>query len=121
MSQEKASAEQYVQWKQQQGSAGISVNTECGPVVPMTYPWIAATPDGFVHDPQALQPLGLIGFKNPYSCQDQYFLQAIQSKKLTYLSDSSGTLTLKESDTYYYQSKLPCFVPTGNGVMLLYG
>ena len=44
LSQEKSSAEQYVQWKQQQGSAGISVNTECGLVVPMAYPWIVATP-----------------------------------------------------------------------------
>ena len=58
LSQEKASAEQYVQWKQQQGSAGISVNTECGLVVPTAYPWIAANPDGFVHDPQVLPPLG---------------------------------------------------------------
>ena len=80
LSQEKASAEQYVQWKQQQGSAGISVNTECGLVVPMTDPWIAATPDGFVHDPQALQPLGLVWFKNPYSCQDQYFYRPYKVK-----------------------------------------
>ena len=45
LSQEKANAEQYVQWKQQQGSAGILLNTECGLVVPMAYPWIVATPD----------------------------------------------------------------------------
>ena len=109
LSQEIASAELYVQWKQQQGSAGISVNTECGLVVPTAYPWIAATPDGFVHDPQALPPLGLVEFKNPYSCRDQYLLQAIQSKKLTYLSDSSGTLSLKESDTYYYQVQVAMF------------
>ena len=50
LSQEKASAEQYLQWKQQQGSADISVNTECGLVIPTAYPWIAATPDGFVQD-----------------------------------------------------------------------
>ena len=68
LSQEIASAELYVQWKQQQGSADISVNTECGLVVPTAYPWIAANPDGFVHDPQALPPLGLVEFKNPYSC-----------------------------------------------------
>ena len=62
LSQEKASAEQYVQWKQQQGSAGISVNIECALVVPTAYPWIAANPDGFVHDPQALPPLDLVEF-----------------------------------------------------------
>ena len=87
LSQEKANAEQYVQWKQQQGSAGILVNTECG-LVPTAHPWIAATPDGFVHDPQALPSLGLVEFKNPYSCRDQYLLQVIQSKKLTCLSDT---------------------------------
>ena len=109
LTQEKASAEIYVQWKQQQGSVDISVNNECGLVVPTAYPWIAATPDGFVHDSQALPPLGLVEFKNPYSCRHQYLLQAIQSKKLTYLSDSSGTLTLKESDTYYYQVQVAMF------------
>ena len=109
LSQEKANAEQYEQWKQQQGSAGMSVNTECGLVVPTAHPWIAVTPDGFVHDPQALPSLGLVEFKNPYSCQDQYLLQAIQSKELTSLSDSSGTLTLKECDTDYYKVQVAMF------------
>ena len=35
-------------------------HTECGLVAPKAYPWIAATPDGFVHDPQALPPQGLV-------------------------------------------------------------
>ena len=30
LSQEKATVEQYIQWKAQHGSPGISVNTECG-------------------------------------------------------------------------------------------
>ena len=103
LSQEKATAEEYIQCKQQQGSTGISVNTECGLIISTAYPWLAATPDGFVHDPQTSPSHGLVEFKNPYSCRDQHLLQAVQSKKLTYLSCFSGTLSLKKSDIYYYQ------------------
>ena len=38
LSQVKATTEEYIQWKQQQGSPDISVNTECGLTVPTTHP-----------------------------------------------------------------------------------
>ena len=59
LSQEKATAEQYIQWKAQRGSPGVTVNTECGFVIATNHPWLAATPDGLVIDPQALPSQGL--------------------------------------------------------------
>lgn len=111
LSQEKATAEQYVQWKAQHGSPGISVNTEYGLVVATGHPWLAATPDGLVNDPQALPSQGLVEFKNPHSCKDQFITHAVLSKKLTCLSCNStnGALSLKKSDSYYYQVQLAMF------------
>ena len=43
LSQEKATAEQYIQRKAQHGSPGILVNTECGLVIATDHPWLAAT------------------------------------------------------------------------------
>ena len=101
-------AEQYIQWKAQHGSPGISVNTECGLVIATDHPWLAATPDGFVNDPQVLPSQGLVEFKNPHSCKDQFIKHAVLSKKLTCLSynSSSGALSLKKSNTYYHQVQM---------------
>ena len=108
LSQEKTTAEQYIQWKAQHGSPGISVNTECGLVIATNHPWLAATPDGLVNDPQVLPSQGLVEFKNPHSCKDQSITHAVMSKKLTCLScnRTNGALSLKKSHTYYYQVQM---------------
>ena len=108
LSQEKATAEEYIQWKKQQGSPDIS-NTECGLIVPTTQPWIAATPDRFVGDPQALPSLGLVEFKNPHGCREQHISQAVHNRKLTYLSSSGDIIFLKHSDAYYYQIQVAIY------------
>ena len=104
-------AEQYIQWKAQRGSPGVTVNTECGLVIATNHPWLAATPDGLVIDPQALPSQGLVEFKNPYSCRDEFIPNAVLSKKLTCLTcnNTNGTLSLKHSDTYYHQVQMAMF------------
>ena len=62
LSHKKAIAQQHIQWKTQHGSPGVSVNTECGLVIATDHPWLAATPDGLVTDPQVLPTQGLVEF-----------------------------------------------------------
>ena len=85
--------------------------TNCIPMDCCNSWWICAWSTSFTTTgpSTSFTTTGPIEFKNPYSCWDQYLLQAIQSKKLSYLSDSSDTLTLKESDTYYYQVQVAMF------------
>ena len=111
LSQEKATAQQYIQWKAQHGSPCVSVYTECGLVIATDHPWLAATPDGLVNDPQVLPSQGLVEFKNPHSCKDQFITHAVLNKKLTCLSynSTSGALSLKHSDTYYHQVQMAMF------------
>ena len=84
------------------------LDTECGPVIATNHPWLAATPDGLVNDPQVLPSEGLVEFKNPHSCKDQSITHAVLSKKLTCLSckRTNGALLLKKSHTFYYQVQM---------------
>ena len=103
LSQEKATASQYLKLKQQNGSPAISINTECGLVISVSHPWLAATPDGFVNDPQGTPAKGLVEFKNLHSYCHLSLIGAVQSKKLIFLScNSTSVLALKHSDKYYY-------------------
>jgi len=55
-----------LEWLQkEQGSSGATVNINCGLIVSNTHPWLAATPDGWLENPQALPQQGLVEFKNP--------------------------------------------------------
>lgn len=66
--QERPSCFKYSEWlENEKGSAGAKVNIKCGLVISNTHPWLAATPDGLVNDPQATPQQGLVEFKNPYS------------------------------------------------------
>ena len=82
LSQEEASSQQYLNWLQQQSPAG-NVTINCELVVSQTYPWLAATPDGWVEDPQATLGQGIAGFKNPHSYKENIIDDAITSKKCT--------------------------------------
>ena len=50
-----------------------------GLVVSVTTPWLAASPDGLVYDPQADPSQGLVEFKNPYSVRDKTLEEAVAS------------------------------------------
>ena len=105
----KSTAEQYIQWKAQHGSPGISVNTECGLVIATNHPWLAATPDGLVNDPQTLPSQRLV--ENHHGSRDEFITNAVLSKKLACLSCNSTNrkLSLKNSDAYYYQVQMAMF------------
>ena len=59
LGQENVTASQYLKLKQQNGSPAIRINTECSLVISVYHPWLAATPDGSVNDPQGTPEVGL--------------------------------------------------------------
>ena len=64
---EEQTREQYETYQQQNGYPGLQVQ-KCGLFISLDTPWLAASPDGLVHDPSDhSQPLGILEIKNPYS------------------------------------------------------
>ena len=81
------------------------------------HPWLAATPDGWVEDPQATPFRGLVEFKNPHSCRSLTIDEAIATKKCTCLVVTNGRRSLKTTHNFYYQIQfaIMCFAPTPSG------
>ena len=52
ISQEEATANECIQWKADNGSPGVRVDTKCSLANSSAYPWLAVTPNSFVIDPQ---------------------------------------------------------------------
>ena len=85
-------------------SIDFTVTGDCGLVVSMQHPWLAATPDGLVHDPSDNPQNGLVEYKNPHSCKNSTIEEAVKTKKIKFLTISNdGSLILKRSHQYYYQ------------------
>lgn len=104
LGQERESSCKYLEWLQKErGSSGATVNINCGLVVSNANPWLAATPDGWVEDPQASPNQGLVEFKNPYTYRDLLLRDAVDTKKCTCLVNNKGILSLKRSHQYYHQ------------------
>ena len=83
--------------------ANFTVNGDCGLFVPTQYPWLAATPDGIVHDPSITPPRGLVEYKNPHSCRNSTIIEGIRNKKIKFLTINNDKVALKRSHQYYYQ------------------
>ena len=75
-------------------------------IVCTDHPWLAATPDGWVSDPEALPSDGLVEFKNPHSYKELAVRDAIASKKCDCLEIKSGQVQLKHTHSYYYQVQM---------------
>ena len=64
--------------------------------------WLAATPDGLVHDPSDSQhPTGLLEIKNPYAAKDKDFTEACRTS--SFCLEKGNSLRLKHQHNYYYQ------------------
>ena len=104
--QERPSCFKYLEWlEKEKGSAGAKVNIKCGLVVSSTHPWLAATPDGWVNDPQASPRQGLVEFKNPHSFRNMLLRDAIDGKKCTCLVNNGGNFSLKQFAMYCTKTK----------------
>jgi len=82
--------------------------------VSVTHPWLAASPDGLVTDPQE-ESAGMVEYKNPYNARDMMIPEAVEKVKdfcLTRNEDSH--LWLKQSHPYYYQVQATMFCTKRN-------
>ena len=80
-----------------------TVTGDCGLIVSTTHPWLAATPDGFVHDPNCTPQNELVEYKNPHTCRGETIEDAMANKKIKFLTVDNGSVILKRSHPYYYQ------------------
>jgi len=81
-----------------------------GLVVSVSYPWLAASPDGLVFDPLEDPPQGLVEFKNPYGVRDITLEEAATTSKTFCLEiNGNGKLQLKRGHDYYYQMQCAMF------------
>ena len=103
LQQEEHSVGAYMSWLNDRGSPRPTVDINCGLSVCTAHPWLAATPDGWVTDPEVSPSNGLVEFKNPYSYRDLAVSDAITANKCDCLKIANGRIQLKRTHSYYYQ------------------
>ena len=86
----------------------------------MSEPWLAATPDGIVRDPDGSS--GLIEIKNPHSVRDLTLIESVKKHSTFCLSlnDDTKNLSLKLRHDYYHQIQTQRYTALeSNGAILL--
>lgn len=96
--------QQYVTHQQGNNHPDLTVE-KCGLHISHLDNWLAATPDGIVHDPSdTAHPLGLVEIKNPFSAKDKSLDEACkQSGFCLEVNKANNTRRLKHRHDYYYQ------------------
>ncbi len=106
MEMEEVTRQEYTTHQQQSGHQGLAVGN-AGLFVSLANPWLAASPDGLVHDPNnAPQHLGLVEIKTPHSVCNMSLVEACT--KPTFCleqQEKDGNIThrLKRRHDYFYQ------------------
>ena len=77
---EETSRQQYTTYQHQKGQARLRTS-KVGLVVSVDNPWLAASPDNKVHDSNALQPLDVVEYNNPYAARDLSLHEACNTLK----------------------------------------
>ena len=97
--------EDYIAYQNKE-KPGLTI-TKCCLEVSMANPWLAASPDGVVHDPNSTLCEGLVECKAPYSLKEQTIEEAYLTKKSFCLKnneeDGSVFYSLKKRHDYYFQ------------------
>ena len=100
---EESTRQQYETYMKQNGHPTFKIE-KCGLFVSLENPWLAASPDGLVHDPDTAQPLGLIEIKNPYSVRQLSLEEAIKTPTFCLEQHKDdNTYRLKRRHDFYYQ------------------
>ena len=97
LEQEQHSVTVYTSWLHERGSPNPIIYIKSGLVVSIAYPWLAATPDGWVSDSAASPSQGIVEFNNPYSYRDLAVSDATTGKKCDCLSISRPDYTEAQS------------------------
>ena len=99
----------YVQHQLNHSHLNLSVQ-ESGLVISQQDPWLAASPDNRVLDPEAEDPHGLAEYKNPYSARNLTILEAVEKLPNFCLErDETLTFRLKRRHNYFYQVQCQMF------------
>lgn len=98
---EETTRQRYVTHMKQNGHPNLIVQP-CGLFISLETPWLAATPDGLVHDPASSPPSGLIEVKNPYSARHQTIEDAVKTTSFC-LELNKDRYRLKRRHDYYFQ------------------
>ncbi len=100
--EDKAKCE-YIAYKHRNGHSHLAVE-ECGLFISRHNNWLAATPDGMVHDPHSQsETVGLLEIKCPYSCRDLYLGEACEKTSFCLTLNEKKELKLKNRHDYWYQ------------------
>lgn len=100
---EKFAIQAYTDYQQSHGHPGLIVSC-CGFFINTDFPFLGATPDGSVYDPNELeQPYGYLEVKCPYSVRHLTPVEACSIPTFYCSLDSTGKLKLKENHQYYAQ------------------
>ena len=82
-------------------------------IISVDDPWLAASPDDKVYDPNAAQSLGIAEYKNPYVARNFTLQKACDTVKSFCLErrEEKGQVTykLKKRHDYYYQIQCQMF------------
>ena len=109
---EDVASQLYMQYQNSHGSPGTKV-FHCGLVINPHFPWLGASPDRLVYDPNARPSTGGLEVKCIESAQGMTPLEAFKSKqapkegkkKSFCLKMKDGYLRLNENHNYFYQVK----------------
>ncbi len=99
---------EYITYQHQRDHLDLTVK-KCGLFISENNSWLAATPDGVVHDPSDTDhPYGLLEIKNPFSVRDKSIQEACTtpSTKNSFcleLDKKKETMRLKRRHDYYFQ------------------
>ena len=79
--------------------------SETGIFINIEQPWLAATPDGVVHDPSESASChnGLLEIKCPYSARHKSLTDACKELNRFCYTILNDKVTLKTTHNYYYQ------------------
>ena len=100
--QEDACNEQYL--LQKKAMSPNITTTKSGLVISVENPWLAASPDGLVHDPSTDPPDGIVEYKNPYVARNMTLTEAMTKvKNFCLVYNKENQLELKKNHDFYYQ------------------
>ena len=102
---EDTTRQDYLAYQRERGHPKLTI-AKVGLVVSLDNPWLAASPDDRVTDPDNPQPLGLVEYKNPFVARQLTLSEAcdlstfcLQKKE----TDGKTTYKLKQRHDYCYQ------------------
>ena len=99
---EDVARQEYVNKQHENGHPGLKTR-ESGLVISMDNPWLAASPDGKVEDPNSPNPQGLMEIKNPYSARMLTIREACENKSFFLEKVNQDMYSLKRKHNYFFQ------------------